>query len=108
MKILNIRHTGIVVENANDAIVYYAKMGFTVDSWGHEEWNGRRIQIAKMIDQDGNILELIQGDWFPHVSYTVDDIPEDDFFYEKFKGTLHIVFDKDNDGNWMELVEEGI
>lgn len=100
-----IRHTGIVVEDLDTAITFYEGMGMKVLTRKEEEWDGKHLKIAKMEDDNQIGLELIEGDWYPHVCFEVEHFV---FFgyvlHHRVKSPLEIVFVKDFDGNVVELV----
>ena len=100
-----IRHTGIVVEDLDVAIKFYEGLGMGIENRSEEDWDGKHLKIAKMIDYDEQRLELVQGDWYNHVAYTVETFT---FFgkvlHHRVKHPHEIAFVKDFDNNVIELV----
>lgn len=100
-----IRHIGIVVEDLSVAIKFYETLGMKVSSRSEEDWDGKHLKIYKMMDYNEQCLELIKGDWYPHVCFDVDQF---NFFgkvlHHKVKHPHEIAFVKDLDGNVVELV----
>jgi catechol-2,3-dioxygenase len=74
-----LRHTGILVGNLERAVRTYKELGFR--TMGRVEI----LKAQKMRDEYGQVLELIQGNYHPHIA---------------------VNWVTDQDGNWMELVEE--
>jgi len=73
-----IRHVGVVVKDIKEAERIYKILGFKVV--------GRsKLLVTKMEDSKGNLLELVQGKWHPHLAIT---------FYQ------------DPSGNYMEVVKK--
>lgn len=111
-----LRHAGLVVKNLEASIEFYKFFGFRKVHKGIETWNGKRLRICKM-ESDAGMIELIEGDWRPHISITVkEDVMEAIWlrFGGKY-GTIMerqnrldktIVYLKDPDGNYLEVVYE--
>lgn len=76
---MELRHVGILVKDLSRAVNLYRKMGFIL--MGDVE----ALRVQKMIDKDGKIFELVQGNWNPHIA---------------------VNWYRDEDGNLIELVED--
>ena len=76
---MKFRHSGILVQSLNRAVTQYQKLGF------HQKGPIETLMVQKMVDPFGNVIELIQGEYHPHIA-------------------VNWVADKD--GNWIEIVEE--
>lgn len=109
--ITSIRHFALVVHDLGKAIDFYQGLGFRVVSRQKEEWEGEFLEICKMRGPPGidwPLLELIQGNWFPHISVTVDSLDE-----HCWGSVVHdrpgcrVCFKPDGVGNFIEMVEEG-
>ena len=59
---MTLRHTGILVKSLARSIRDYQAMGF--EPLGPVE----RLKVQKMQDANGNILELVQGNWSGHIA----------------------------------------
>ena len=70
-----IRHLGIPVQSRAKAIEFWEKMGLSVVNLSNEEWDGRKLSIAKMGDVHGGQIELIKGSWPYHVAIGMDEFP---------------------------------
>ena len=55
------RHTGILVKSLKEAEPIYRALGFLPIS--HE-----KLEVLKMEDERGNVIELVQGKWKPHIA----------------------------------------
>lgn len=116
-----IRHLGLVVTDLKQALKFYQKFGFTkltvrgsTERWGKEE-----LKVQKLINSKGEVLELIQGNWKPHIALTVISkgkpmeeiwinhaIKADVLIEYKKVGNLEIIYLKDPFGNFVEVVSE--
>lgn len=74
-----LRHAGILVANLEKARQIYQKMGF-------RPLEVETIRVLKMTDAKGQMIELVEGAWHPHIAVNWFD---------------------DGDGNYIELVREG-
>ena len=74
-----LRHSGILVKNLEKAVNDYRRLGF--QKMGKVE----KLKVQKMQDEDGRTIELIQGNYHPHIA---------------------VNWLEDKDGNWIEIVEE--
>ena len=70
------RHAGILVQDLKQSIQSYRKVGFEVVS-------RETLRVVKMQDRCGNVIELVRGNWHPHIAVN---------WYE------------DQDGNFVEVV----
>ena len=75
----SLRHAGILVKNLETATKTYQALGFTP----LEPIEILRVQ--KMTDSNGAMIELVEGNWHPHVAVN---------WYET------------EDGNYIETVKE--
>ena len=73
-----LRHAGILVKNLEKSIETYRKLGF-------KPLEIETLRVCKMTDKNGAMVELVQGDWHPHIAVN---------WYE------------DPDGNYIETVEK--
>lgn len=103
MKILKIRHTGIVVEDLEAAEAYYATLGLTPYSRGTEFWDGKQLLISKLVNREGGGIELIQGDWFNHICVEVDELDPGAMFLYKNFDHYEVGFFRDPEGNVIEV-----
>ena len=56
-----LRHAGILVENLEESIQTYQKAGF-------EPLEVEVIRVCKMTDKNGATIELVEGNWHPHIA----------------------------------------
>ena len=75
---MKLRHSGILVKNLVRAVSQYERLGWK--PWQSVEM----LMVQKMKDDEGNIIELIEGNYHPHIA---------------------VNWLEDEDGNWIELVE---
>jgi catechol 2,3-dioxygenase-like lactoylglutathione lyase family enzyme len=120
-----VRHWGIPCQNLERSISWYRHFGvhdlqFSTEIWTTDFYKTggteHKLKIVKMRDDSGNILELIQNDWKPHIALTLYEGTMDDLWLEfakegtlvAHKGTAHaeIVYLRDPDGNYIEVVKE--
>jgi len=78
---MTLRHAGVLVKNLERARKEYEKLGFKTFQ------PVELLTVLKMIDQDGQVIELVQGNWHPHIA---------------------VNWFEDMDGNYIEVVKEGI
>ncbi len=78
---MKLRHIGIVVKDINESVKLYKKMGFKI-------FERDRLIVVKMIDSDGNVFELVQGRWAPHVAVN--------FYEDENKNLLEVVNENKN------------
>jgi catechol 2,3-dioxygenase-like lactoylglutathione lyase family enzyme len=83
-----------------------------------EVWVGKPLKIVKMVDHKGNRIELIEGDWEPHVAITVSKAGACDMIWRdliqrvydpvayKEDKNLEVFFIRDPSGNLVEVVNE--
>jgi len=74
----SLRHSGILVKDLEKAKATYLSLGWL-------EVSREKLEVLKMTDLKGNVIELVQGNWPPHLAVN---------FYD------------DADGNRIEVVEE--
>jgi len=79
---------------------------------------GKPLKIVKMVDHKGNRIELIEGDWEPHVAITVSKAGACDMIWRdliqrvydpvayKEDKNLEVFFIRDPSGNLVEVVNE--
>lgn len=75
---VSLRHTGILVKDLDKAKKTYGSLGF-------QEVSREKLEVLKMTDLKGNMIELVQGNWPPHLAVNWYD---------------------DGQGNLIEVVEE--
>jgi len=73
-----LRHVGMLVKDLDMAIEIYQQLGFVAVS-------RENLEVVKMRDKKGQTIELVKGNWNPHIA--VD-------WYE------------DPDGNFVEIVHD--
>lgn len=73
-----LRHAGVLVKDLESAIDEYRRLGFS-------PLEIETLRVCKMTDGNGNTIELVQGNWHPHLAVN---------WYE------------DDSGNYIETVEE--
>ena len=73
-----LRHAGILVQDLEKSIPIYEAAGFKKVEIEH-------LTVVKMADKNGAMIELVQGNWHPHICVN---------WYE------------DDNGNYIETVEE--
>ena len=76
--IATLRHVGILVKDLEKAKQMYLSLGF-------REIERERLEVIKMCDVSGNTIELVKGNWKPHVA---------------------VNWYSDGQGNLIEVVEE--
>jgi hypothetical protein len=73
---------------------------------GREKWSGKNLSVMKM-GSLGGTLELVQGLWIPHIAVNTNRLDELSWGHEVVDRPKHrVCFIQDQDGNWIELVEE--
>lgn len=107
--IAKLRHAGIVVKDLKKAEKFYNRLGFSrLRAIQLETWNRKKLKILKLSDGD-DIIELIQGDWRPHLAFTLTygdmDKMKDACFYKREKNGLKIYYLEDPSGNYVEVVD---
>lgn len=104
MQAKRIRHMGIITKDLECSINFYTQLGFRKTYQKIEEWGNKSLVIVKM-DLGGQIIELIKGDWMPHIALEVDDLYGClDAPMAKVDKIANVIFTRDPDGNWLELV----
>ena len=73
-----LRHAGILVKDLEGAMQMWQQAGF-------EPLEVENLRVCKMTDKNGATIELVQGNWHPHIAVN---------WYE------------DESGNYIETVEE--
>ena len=76
-----LRHAGILVKDLNEAVKTYVALGF------RQFISRETLTVVKLADHEGNVIELVQGNWKPHIAVN---------WYE------------DQDGNLIEVVEKNV
>jgi catechol 2,3-dioxygenase-like lactoylglutathione lyase family enzyme len=104
VKVVKIRHTGLQVSNLNRAIAWYRKLGFKVAQRRVETWGNQELKICKMFINENQWIELVEGEWKPHICLEVEDIKYQ-IDWDKQTEEHNIKFFEDNWGNRLELVE---
>jgi len=56
------RHVCMIVKDSQRAIRWYQKLGFLPSADKDETWGQEQLEVTK--------LELIQGNWKPHMALT--------------------------------------
>jgi len=117
MKALNIRHIGILVNDIEKETIWYRNFGFKILQGRPDDIDGTATVKLRFTGNDLVCLELVKrklpfdGMEEPfagkhHISFTVDKIP--DHFKTHLNpgyGIKAVAFDKDPEGNVIELVE---
>ena len=115
-KKMKVRHFGLVVKDLKETVRFYQELGFKILKRSIERWVSTDLEVLKMQNGNGDILELILGDWQPHISFTSEETPN--MLWEKFggkanqiltvkrKANLFIVYLRDPSGNYVEIVHE--
>ncbi len=95
MKVLNIRHTGIVVRNLKESLKFYLNLGFTICSDVQEDSKfisristkpNILLRTVKLITSNNDMIELLD--------YGMDGIFKERSMFES--GVAHIAFTVDN------------
>ena len=73
-----LRHAGILVKDIEESMKIYEAAGF-------QKVEVEMLTVVKMADKNGAMIELVQGNWHPHICVN---------WYE------------DPDGNYIETVEQ--
>lgn len=73
-----LRHAGILVKSLDVSEPIYRSLGFRTIS-------REKLEVLKMEDEKGNMIELVQGNWHPHIA---------------------VNWAEDTDGNYIEFVRE--
>ena len=73
-----LRHAGILVKDLEESMAVYEQAGFS-------KVEVETLTVVKMADKNGAMIELVQGNWHPHIAVN---------WYE------------DLDGNYIETVED--
>ena len=55
------RHAGILVKDLKQSIQDYRSLGFQVV-------DKELLRVVKMEDESGNMIELVKGNWHPHIA----------------------------------------
>jgi hypothetical protein len=87
---------------------FYLKLGFEYWTRSVEQWMGRTLNILKLKDRAGNVLEIIQGNWEPHVAITLTDfegVPEKAICQRETEQAVSFIM-VDPSGNFVEMVHE--
>ena len=113
-----LRHVGVMCKNLQESMRFYQQFGFQKMSQRMvmEEWAGKKLKILKLANP-GGMIELIEGDWKPHIALTLTEGTMDDIWVDyavkanvliqyKKKGNLEIIYLKDPFGNYVEVVRE--
>jgi hypothetical protein len=99
---------GLSVQKLKPAISFYELLGFRLQGTKGENWGAYgNLKIARMVDDEGMTLELVEGKWKDHICIEVDEI----MFYRddmpvKETSDCCVKFIKDPSGNWVELFRE--
>ena len=106
-----IRHTGLEVKQMTRALAFWERqVGLTLIGVAEEQWNGRWLKIARLRDEGGAVLELVEATWPSHVAVGVKNFPKSwdgETAKPVKRGRLEVWFGRDPDGNRVELVKEG-
>ncbi len=100
---------------------FYQKMGFKKLSQRpiSEKWlkNGETVELRLLKMNGGGMIELVEGDWKPHISFTLLEGSMDDVWemfgnkfgvmiqYKRFP-SIEVVYLSDPSGNYVEIVRE--
>ena len=101
-----IRHIGFPVGDIEEAKKFYREFGFAELAYGWEKWDGKWLRISKMwLPNGGGCIELVQGNWEPHVSIEVEEFPMGvKLSKTRTKGDLTVCFARDPSGNMVEFL----
>jgi catechol-2,3-dioxygenase len=106
------------VGDLKQAVEFYRKLGLVKlkPRPVTEFWRDKELKILKMRDSGNGILELVEGDWKPHIAVTVDKtmdeiwldyaVKADVLIEYKKRADVEIVYLKDPFGNYVEVVCE--
>jgi len=106
--IINIRHTGIVVNDLSLMTQFYINLGFQKFISGNEKGefidnvtglNNVDLEWVKLKSQDGQLLELLK-----YHSHPDDNIPN--LRKSNKHGCSHIAFTVENSENFCELIKK--
>ena len=101
-----IRHIGIRVKQIDsEHEEFYANLGFKRLEAGGARIHGNYIKWLKMVNDDGDIIELIDGG-MPHLAIEVDHVDKNAYYFVTPGGPL-CQYITDPSGNCIELVELG-
>ena len=67
-----LRHAGILVKSIEKAKETYLALGF-------QEVSREKLEVLKMTDQKGNIIELVEGRWHPHIAVNWYEDPDENY-----------------------------
>ena len=112
MDAATIRHSGYLVKDLNQEIAYFRnRLGLRVCYFAREHWpNQKPIDVVKMADPEGQLIELIGGaEWVAgtHTAFSVKDtdiwenplmLKEDD--------SLMVTYTQSPGGIFLEFVRE--
>ena len=73
-----LRHVGILVKQLEESKIHYESLGF-------KALEIETLRVLKMTDVNGAMIELVEGNWHPHIAVNWYD---------------------DGDGNYIETVED--
>ena len=73
-----LRHAGVLVKSLEESEPIYRAIGFL-------PIRREKLEVLKMEDEAGNVIELVQGNWHPHIA---------------------VNWYSDPDGNYVEVVNE--
>ena len=71
--IATFRHAGILVKNLEEAQKTYRTLGFK------QVAAIETLRVLKMADKYNNIIELVQGNWHPHIAVNWYEGPDGNY-----------------------------
>jgi hypothetical protein len=111
LPILNVRHAGFhVATDLGSEVRWFVALGFAEIGRTEEKWGGRELEIVKLEAPDGFIVELVGGEWPPHLCIEVKAWPRSPVVLQD-RGRqppdeeFDIRFTRSPSGNWVELVK---
>ena len=81
MKPGTLRHVGIKVNSISEGIADYERIGFTACE------SVEIVKVQKMKDQNGGMIELIEGNYRPHIAVN--------WFEDSFGNLIELVTEKE-------------
>ena len=113
-----LRHMGLVARDLKLEVEFLRKLGMLKLSPRPvtEIWRNNELKVMKFRDSGKGILEIIEGEWKPHVSVTVSKSFEDIWVDYAIKADVmieykrtpraEILYLKSPNGNYYEVVRE--
>ena len=67
-----LRHAGILVKDLGVEVTIYKSLGFTVVA-------REKLEVVKMVDDKGQMIELVEGNWHPHIAVDWYETPSGNY-----------------------------